>query len=77
MELFKVPGSFRFVLAVSWPLGKVDAVVCLGTIIRGDSRLRVHRGEVNKGNRAGHGDGGQCLGIVTADTLEQAMIEPE
>jgi 6,7-dimethyl-8-ribityllumazine synthase len=78
VEHFRVPGSFEIPLlahrlAVS---GKFDAVVCLGTIIRGETpHFEYIAGEVTKGiAHAALSTGVPVLyGIVTADTLEQAI----
>ena len=78
VELYKVPGSFEIPLmalkvAAS---GKFDAVICLGTIIRGQTpHFEYIAGEVTKGiGQAGMQTGVPVVyGIVTADTLEQAI----
>ncbi len=56
--------------------GKYDAVICLGTIIRGQTpHFEYIAGEVTKGiAQAGMQTGVPVIyGIVTADTLEQAI----
>jgi len=56
--------------------GKYDAVICLGTVIRGQTpHFEYIAGEVTKGiAQAGMQTGVPVLyGIVTADTLEQAI----
>ena len=78
VELFKVPGSFEIPLLARKvaATGKFDAVVCLGTIIRGQTpHFEYIAGEVTKGiAQAGMETGVPVVyGIVTADTLEQAI----
>jgi 6,7-dimethyl-8-ribityllumazine synthase len=78
VELFKVPGSFEIPLLARKlaASGKFDAVVCLGTIIRGQTpHFEYIAGEVTKGiAQAGMETGVPVVyGIVTADTLEQAI----
>lgn len=78
VELFKVPGSFEIpLLALKVAAtGKWNAVVCLGTIIRGQTpHFEYIAGEVTKGiGQAGMNTGVPVVyGIVTADTLEQAI----
>ena len=78
VELFKVPGSFEIPLAArkAAATGKFDAVICLGTIIRGKTpHFDYVAGEAAKGvAQAGIETGLPVLfGIVTADTLEQAI----
>ena len=78
VELYKVPGSFEIpLLALKLASsGKYDAVICLGTIIRGQTpHFEYIAGEVTKGiAQAGMQSGVPVVyGIVTADTLEQAI----
>jgi 6,7-dimethyl-8-ribityllumazine synthase len=78
VELYKVPGSFEIpLLALKLAgSGKFDAVICLGTIIRGQTpHFDYLAGEVTKGvGQAGMQTGVPVLyGIITADTLEQAI----
>lgn len=78
VELYKVPGSFEIpLLALKVAQsGKFDAVICLGTIIRGQTpHFDYIAGEVTKGiAQAGMQTGVPVVyGIVTADTLEQAI----
>ena len=75
---FRVPGSFEIPLVARRlaASGKYDAVVCLGTIIRGQTpHFEYIAGEVTKGiAQAGMETGVPVVyGIVTADTLEQAI----
>ncbi len=78
VELYKVPGSFEIPLLALKVAesGKFDAVICLGTIIRGQTpHFEYIAGEVAKGiGQAGMQTGVPVVyGIVTADTLEQAI----
>jgi 6,7-dimethyl-8-ribityllumazine synthase len=78
VELYKVPGSFEIpLLALKLAeTKKYDAVICLGTIIRGQTpHFEYIAGEVTKGiAQAGMQTGVPVVyGIVTADTLEQAI----
>lgn len=78
VEHFRVPGSFEIpLLALRLAESeKFDAVVCLGTVIRGETpHFEYVAGEVTKGiAHAAMETGVPVLyGIVTADTLEQAI----
>ncbi len=78
VEHFRVPGSFEIPLAAlkAAQSGRFDAVVCLGTVIRGQTpHFEYVAGEVTKGiAHAAMETGVPVLyGIVTADTLEQAI----
>jgi 6,7-dimethyl-8-ribityllumazine synthase len=78
VEHFRVPGSFEIPLAAlkAAQSGRFDAVVCLGTVIRGQTpHFEYVAGEVTKGvAHVGLQTGLPVLyGIVTADTLEQAI----
>ena len=78
VEHFRVPGSFEIPLAALKvaETGRFDAVVCLGTVIRGQTpHFEYVAGEVTKGiAHVGLQTGVPVLyGIVTADTLEQAI----
>jgi len=73
-----VPGSFEIPLAAlkAAQSGRFDAIVCLGTVIRGQTpHFEYVAGEVTKGvAHVGLQTGVPVLyGIVTADTLEQAI----
>ena len=75
---FRVPGSFEIPLLARKVAGsgQYDAIVCLGTIIRGQTpHFEYIAGEVTKGiAQAGMETGVPVVyGIVTADTLEQAI----
>ncbi len=78
VEHFRVPGSFEIPLVALKVAqsGRFDAVVCLGTVIRGQTpHFEYVAGEVTKGvAQAAFQTGVPVLyGIVTADTLEQAI----
>jgi 6,7-dimethyl-8-ribityllumazine synthase len=78
VELYRVPGSFEIpLLALKVAqTGNFDAVICVGTIIRGQTpHFDYIAGEVTKGiAQAGMQTGVPVVyGIVTADTLEQAI----
>jgi 6,7-dimethyl-8-ribityllumazine synthase len=78
VELYKVPGSFEIPLLALTLAGskKFDAVICLGTVIRGQTpHFEYIAGEVTKGiAQAGMQTGVPVVyGVITADTLEQAI----
>ena len=80
VEHFRVPGSFEIPLVAqalkAAQSGRFDAVVCLGTVIRGQTpHFEYVAGEVTKGiAHVSLQTGVPVLyGIVTADTLEQAI----
>ena len=78
VTLYRVPGSFEIPLLARKlaASGKHDAVICLGTVIRGQTpHFEYIAGEVTKGiAQAGMETGVPVLfGIATADTLEQAI----
>ena len=78
IEIFKVPGSFELPLTTLKVAasGKFDAVICIGTVIRGETpHFEYVAGEATKGvSNASMQTGVPCLyGIITADTLEQAI----
>ena len=78
IEIFKVPGSFEIPLTAQKVAqsGRFDAVICIGTVIRGDTpHFDYVAGEATKGisNVAMQTGVPVLYGIVTADTLEQAI----
>jgi 6,7-dimethyl-8-ribityllumazine synthase len=78
VELFRVPGSFEIpLLAMKLAASKrFDAVICLGTIIRGQTpHFDYIAGEVTRGlATAGLQTGVPVIfGVVTADTVDQAI----
>lgn len=73
-----VPGSFEIPLVAQKMAasGRYDAVICLGAVIRGDTpHFDYVAAEVSKGvARVGLDTGVPvAFGIITADTLEQAV----
>ncbi len=76
IEVFKVPGSFEIPPLLSRVINKFDGVVCLGTLIRGEtSHFDVLSREVTKGVAKIGLESGVPIGfgIITAETLEQAI----
>ena len=78
VEIFKVPGSFEIPLTARKVAesGRFDAVICLGTVIRGQTpHFDYVAGEAAKGiGQAAMKTGVPVMfGVVTADTLEQAI----
>ncbi len=73
-----VPGSFEIPLVASKLAGsgKYDAVICLGAVIRGSTpHFEYVASEVSKGIARVNLDQGvpTVFGIITADTIEQAV----
>ena len=73
-----VPGAFEIGIAAHElaAAGRVDAVICLGAVIRGDTaHFDYVAGEAARGVAAVHGATGvpATFGVVTTDTLEQAL----
>lgn len=78
VEIFKVPGAFELSLTAQKAAasGRFDAVICIGVVIRGETpHFDYVAGEAAKGvSQAAMKTGIPVLfGIVTADTLEQAI----
>lgn len=78
VEIFKVPGSFEIPLTAlkAAETGRFDAVICLGTVIRGQTSHFDHvAGEAAKGiAQVSMKTGVPVLfGVVTAENLEQAI----
>lgn len=78
IQIFKVPGSFEIPLVASKLVKNkdFDAIICLGTLIRGDTpHFDYLSAEVTKGiaNTALESGVPISFGIITADTLEQAL----
>jgi 6,7-dimethyl-8-ribityllumazine synthase len=76
--VYRVPGAFEIPTLASRLAGskKFDAVICLGTIIRGQTpHFDYIAGEVTRGiGHAGLSTGLPVVfGIVTADTVDQAI----
>ncbi len=78
ITLIRVPGAFELPLAARRAAkgGKVSAVVCLGTLIRGETpHFDYIAAEAAKGIAQVSLETGVpvAFGVVTADTLEQAI----
>ncbi|MEZ5344281.1 MAG: 6,7-dimethyl-8-ribityllumazine synthase [Pyrinomonadaceae bacterium] len=78
VEIFKVPGSFELPLTARKvaDTGKFHAVICLGVVIRGETpHFDYVAGEAAKGisQAAMQTDLPVIFGVITADTLEQAL----
>jgi 6,7-dimethyl-8-ribityllumazine synthase len=78
VEIFKVPGSFELPLTAQKVAGggKFDAIICIGAVIRGETpHFEYVAGEAAKGTAqaAMHTGVPVLFGVVTADTLEQAI----
>jgi 6,7-dimethyl-8-ribityllumazine synthase len=77
IEIYWTPGSFEIPgLARRLRNTKYDALLCLGTVIRGDTpHFDYIAGEVTKGIAAINLEPGPPVvyGIITADTTEQAI----
>ena len=78
VELFRVPGAFEIpLLALRLAESeKFDAIICIGTIIRGQTpHFEYIAGEVTRGiGEAGLQTGVPVVyGVVTADTVDQAI----
>ncbi|MBM4129161.1 MAG: 6,7-dimethyl-8-ribityllumazine synthase [Nitrospira sp.] len=78
IEVFKVPGSFEIpMVARKLALkGTYNAILCLGTVIRGATpHFEYIAAEVSKGIAATAMETGVpvVFGIITSDTIEQAI----
>ncbi len=78
IEIAKVPGSFEIPLTAKKIAEKKshDAIICLGTIIRGATpHFGYIASEVTKGIASVSMDTGIpiAFGVITADTIEQAI----
>ena len=78
IEVFRVPGAFEIPLIARRVAqsGQYDAVICLGTVIRGQTpHFDFVAAEAARGiGRAGSETGLPVIfGIVTTDTVEQAV----
>ena len=78
ISVVKVPGSFEIpIVARKMALkGGVNAIICLGTIIRGaTTHFEYIAAEVSKGVASASMETGipMAFGIVTTDTIEQAV----
>ncbi|MEK6672891.1 MAG: 6,7-dimethyl-8-ribityllumazine synthase [Nitrospirota bacterium] len=78
IDIVKVPGSFEIPLIAKKMAGKgaYDALICLGTVIRGATpHFDYVAAEVSKGIAAASMDSGLpiAFGVITSDTIEQAV----
>lgn len=78
IEVVKVPGSFEIPLVAKKMAskGSYNAVICLGTVIRGATpHFDYVAAEVSKGIATASLDTGIpiAFGIITSDTIEQAI----
>lgn len=78
ISIYRVPGSFELPLAAQKIArsGEVDAIVCLGALIRGQTpHFDYIASEVTKGIAQVSLESGLpvTFGVITADSLEQAI----
>lgn len=76
ITVVRVPGSFEIPLGVRRAAGqKVDAVIALGALIRGDPHFDYLSAEVTKGVAHVMLETGipVAFGVLTTDTVEQAI----
>ncbi len=78
IDVVKVPGSFEIPLVAKKMAlkGNYNAVICLGTVIRGSTpHFEYVAAEVSKGIAAASLETGIPIsfGIITSDTIEQAI----
>jgi 6,7-dimethyl-8-ribityllumazine synthase len=78
IEVVRVPGSFEIPAAARMlaQRGEVDAVICLGCLLRGETlHYEVIANEVARGIGQSAQETGvpHALGVLTCDTLEQAI----
>lgn len=78
LQVVRVPGSFEMPLAAKKlaSSGKVDAVVCLGAVIRGDTQhfeLVAHEAARGAARAALESGVPVTFGVLAAETLEQAV----
>jgi 6,7-dimethyl-8-ribityllumazine synthase len=78
MDVVKVPGAFEIPLTAKKlaSKGTYDAVICLGTVIRGATpHFDYVASEVSKGIASASLDTGTpiAFGVITSDTIEQAV----
>jgi 6,7-dimethyl-8-ribityllumazine synthase len=78
VEIFRVPGAFEIPLLTRKVAGsgRFDSVICLGAILRGQTpHFDFVAGEATKGIGQAAIESGipVVYGIITADTLEQAI----
>jgi 6,7-dimethyl-8-ribityllumazine synthase len=78
IDVVRVPGSFEIPLVAKKMAasGKYDAVICLGTVIRGATpHFDYIAAEVSKGIASASLETGVpiAFGVITSDTIEQAV----
>lgn len=78
LKVVWVPGAFEISYAAGQLMkaNKFDAIICLGTVIRGDTpHFDYIANEVSKSisHLSLHGDTPVIYGIITSDNLEQAI----
>jgi len=77
IEIMKVPGSFEIPLAAKKMASKkYNAIICLGTVIRGATpHFDYVAAEVSKGIAAAslETEVPMAFGVITSDTIEQAI----
>jgi 6,7-dimethyl-8-ribityllumazine synthase len=78
IEVVKVPGAFEIPLIAKRMASKgaCDAIICLGTVIRGATpHFDYVAAEVSKGIASASMDTGVpiAFGVITSDTIEQAV----
>lgn len=78
IDVIKVPGAFEIPLAAKKAASRksCDAVICLGTVIRGATpHFDYVAGEASKGIAMASLETGKpvAFGIITSDTIEQAV----
>jgi 6,7-dimethyl-8-ribityllumazine synthase len=78
IDVVKVPGAFEIPLAAKKMAakGSYDAIICLGTVIRGATpHFEYVASEVSKGIASVSLETGMpiAFGVITSDTIEQAV----
>lgn len=78
IDIFKVPGSFEIPMVAKKMASKgaYNAIICLGTVIRGATpHFEYIAAEVSKGIASASMETGVpvAFGIITSDTIEQAV----
>ncbi len=77
-HVIRVPGSFEIPAAAQWAAssGRVDAVICLGAVIRGETaHFEYVAGAAQQGILSATAQTGVpvVFGVLTVDTIEQAL----
>lgn len=78
LETVKVPGAFEIPLLAKWLArsGRVDAVICLGAVIRGETpHFDYICAEVSRGiaQASWESDIPVVFGVLTTETVDQAL----